>query len=222
MKRSLLAFLSVVLVTMAFVSCQENEDIWNPYRNWPARNAQWYAEISDSARTAIAEAKAQYGDQWEEHCEWRRFKTLLKSQDYNTGRITDSICVRILKSGDGEVSPVWTDTVRLDFRGWLMPATYRLYNSQNQEVDSLMQEVFSQSYYGVFDEHTAAPQLMALGSTVEGYSTALQYMVAGDDWLVYMPHELAYGTTANGVIPAYSTLLFRIHLRIRKLPEIRI
>jgi len=209
----LLAFFPVMVGTM--VSCSENDDTWDPYQNWAERNAQWYATITDSARTAIAQAKAQYGDQWEDHCEWRRYKTLLKSQSYDTGLYTDSICVHIIKRGtrgEGVVSPVWTDTVRLDFRGWLMPSTYRLYNDNNVEVDSVMQEVFSQSYYGVFDEHTAAPQLMALGSTVEGFSTALQYMVPGDDWLVYVPSNMAYGSTANDAIPAYSTLLFRLYL----------
>lgn len=206
--------LSIVTITsiVTICSCSESDDTLDPYHNWPARNAEWYAQITDSARTAIAQAKAQYGDAWEEHCEWRRYKTLLKAQDYDTGLYTDSICVHIVKSGDGVLSPVWTDTVRLDFRGWLMPATYRVYNDKNEEVDSVMQEVFSQSYYGVFDEHTAAPQLMALGSTVEGFSTALQYMVPGDDWLVYVPQQMAYGSTASDAIPAYSTLLFRIYL----------
>lgn len=214
MKNLLKSILSIVTIVsvVAICSCSESSE-YTPYSNWKARNAAWYAQITDSARTAIAQAKAQYGDLWEEHCEWRRYKTLLKAQDYDTGLYTDSICVRIVQSGEkGQYSPVWTDTVRLDFRGWLMPATYHLYNSDNQEVDSVMQEVFSQSYYGVFDEHTAAPQLMALGSTVEGFSTALQYMVPGDDWLVYVPQQMAYGSTASDAIPAYSTLLFRLHL----------
>ncbi len=207
-----LLFLLLPLALGALTSCSENDDTWDPYYNWEARNAQWYAEITDSARTAIAQAKAQYGDQWEDHCDWRRYKSLLKAQDYDTGLYTDSICVRIVKRGDGEVSPVWSDTVRLNFRGWLMPTTYRLYNTENVEVDSLMQEVFSQSYYGVFDGQTAAPQLMALGSTVEGFSTALQYMVPGDDWMVYVPSGMAYGSTSSDAIPAYSTLLFRLNL----------
>ena len=49
-------------------------------------------------------------------------------------------------------------------------------------------------------------------SFTEGFGTALQYMVPGDDWMVYIPSELAYGSTASSAIPAYSTLLFRIHM----------
>ncbi len=208
-----LASLALALCgAVAAVSCSESDDTWDPYYDWQERNAQWFEEITDSARTAIAEAQSLYGDDWEEHCDWRRYKSLLKAQDYDTGKATDSICVHILARGDGDVSPVWTDTVRLNFRAWLMPTTYRLYNDDNVEVDSVMQEVFSQSYYGPYDESTAAPQLTSLGSLIEGFNTALQYMVEGDDWNVYIPQELAYGSNSSSAVPAYSTLLFRINL----------
>ncbi len=193
-------------------SCSESDDTWNPYFDWKTRNEQWFAEITDSARTAIAEAQALYGDEWEDYCDWRRYKTLLKAQDYDTGNAADSICVHILARGEGEVSPTWTDTVRVNYRAWLMPTTYHIYNDDNVEVDSVMQEVISQSYYGPFDEETAAPQLASLGSFIEGFSTALQYMVEGDDWNVYIPQELAYGSFENTSVPAYSTLLFRVNL----------
>ncbi len=212
---SLKHFVPAMLVLLAgawVVSCSENDDTWDPYYNWRERNEQWFAEITDSACTAIAEAQALYGDEWEDHCDWRRYKTLLKAQDYDTGKATDSICVHILERGEGELSPKWTDTVRVNFRAWLMPSTYRIYNADNVEVDSVMQEVFSQSYYGPFDAETAAPQLVSLGSLIEGFSTALQYMVEGDDWNVYIPQELAYGSSASSSIPVYSTLLFRINL----------
>lgn len=213
MKIHLIWFLLLPLLGLSLASCGEKEEEWDPYYNWQGRNAQWFADVTDSARTAIAQAQAQYGDAWEDHCEWRRYKTLLKDQGRNTGLPTDSICVRIVKRGDStSPSPVWSDTVRLSFRGWLMPTTYKLYNAQNQEVDSLRQEVFSQTYYGTFDEATAAPQKASIPSTVEGFSTALQYMHVGDDWYVYMPQQMGYGSTATGSIPAYSTLLFRIHL----------
>ncbi len=208
MKKSLWAIVAPLLL----LACSESTDEWDPYYDWQARNAAWYLTITDSARTAIAEAKALYGDEWEDHCEWRQIKSLLKAQDYDTGNYTDSICVRIVARGTGTVSPVWTDTVRVNFRAWLMPSTYKVYNADNVEVDSLMQEIFSQSYYGEFSNETAAPQLLSLGSTIEGYSTALQYMVEGDDWMVYIPQELAYGETSSDAVPAYSTLLFRLNL----------
>ena len=53
---------------------------------------------------------------------------------------------------------------------------------------------------------------MSVSGTVEGYCTALQYMVEGDDWLVYIPEKLAYAEKESSVIPAYSTLLFRLKM----------
>lgn len=210
MKKRLLPL--ILLLTLGFAACSENEDEYDPYTNWPARNDQWFATITDSARTAIAEAKAQWGDRWEEHCEWRQYKSLLKSQDYDSGRYTDSICVHILQRGEGTYSPTFSDTVRLNLRGWLMPATYKRYNADRVEVDSVLQKVFTENYSGAYNPAMAAPSLMAVGSTIEGFSTALQYMVEGDDWLVYIPQNLAYGNSASAAIPAYSTLQFRLSM----------
>ena len=205
----------LMALAIGMTSCSESDDTWDPYQNWQKRNAEWYEQIADSARTAIAEAKAAYGDDWQEHCEWRMYKSLLKAQDYDSGLTTDSICVHILSSGehagDEAYMPAYNDTVRLNFRGWIMPTVDKIY-SQGEEVDSLIQYVFTQTYYGVFNPETAAAQLMATNSTIEGYSTAIQYMTPGDDWLVYIPQQLGYGSSASGTIPAYSTLLFRLYL----------
>ncbi|MBR4527895.1 MAG: hypothetical protein IKO71_05505, partial [Bacteroidaceae bacterium] len=67
---------------MILASCSEKEDVWDPYYNWQARNTKWFLEIADSARIAIAQAKAAYGDEWEYHCDWRMYKSLMRSADY--------------------------------------------------------------------------------------------------------------------------------------------
>ena len=46
-------------------SCEETTEQWDPYENWQVRNIAWFASVADSARTAISQAKAQYGDEWE-------------------------------------------------------------------------------------------------------------------------------------------------------------
>lgn len=204
------------LLSLLFVaSCSDEEQEYDPYYNWQARNTEWFMSAVDSARTAIADAKAQYGDDWEKHCDWRMYKSLQQSKTYNSGDVTDSICVHILKHDTtlaNPVSPKWNDTIRISYRGWLMPSTYKVYNSNEQMVDSVMQEVFDQSYYGPFDAEKAMPRLSTVSLFVDGFHTALQYMVADDNWLVYIPYQLAYGTTTHGTIPGYSTLLFQIHM----------
>ncbi len=210
--KHLFSSLLVLSLAAALAACSEDEPDYDPYYNWQARNEAWFRSAADSARTAIRAAKAQYGEEWEDYCQWRMLKRLDQAQDYNTGRVDDSICVRIISHGTGDYTPTWSDSVRINFRGWMMPTTYRLYNDRGQEVDSLRQFVFTQSYFGPFDAQTAAPQLGPVSSFVPGFSTALQYMVEGDDWMVYVPARLAYDATAKDDVPAYSTLVWRVHM----------
>jgi len=199
-----------VLSVLLLASCKDSYEDNDPHYNWKERNAQWFAEIYDAAQTSISEAKAQYpeGNDWEDHCDWRIYKTLLKSQEVQ-GATTDYIVCKINERGDGDWSPAYTDSVRLYYRGWIMDENYPA------SKDNL--KVFSQTYYGDFDKTTAAPIAMPVTATVEGFMTAIQYMVKGDDWYVYIPQELAYKETSSGAIPAYSTLLFRLQIeRVHK------
>lgn len=204
MKKVLLLIVPLLLLA----SCKDSEAESNVRQNWPERNVQWFAEVYDAARAEIETAKAQYGNDWEEHCNWRVYKTLLKSQDVQ-GPPSDYVVCKINKKGDGDWSPAYTDSVRLYYRGWIMDDNYPA-SKDNMTV-------FSQTYYGDFDLATAAPVAMAASALVEGFTTAIQYMVKGDDWSVYIPSELAYGAKASDAIPAYSTLLFRIRVeRVHK------
>ena len=103
-------------------------------------------------------------------------------------------------------SPAYTDSVRLYYRAWIM--------DENYPVSKTNMTVFSQSYYGDFDRTTAAPIAMPVTSTVEGFMTAIQYMVKGDEWDVYIPQQLAYKETESEAVPAYSTLLYRIRIEL--------
>ena len=204
MKKVLLLIVPLVLLA----SCKDSEAESNVRQNWPERNVQWFAEVYDAARAEIETAKAQYGNDWEKHCNWRVYKTLLKSQDVQ-GPPTDYVVCKINEKGDGDWSPAYTDSVRLYYRGWIM--------DDNYPVSKDNMTVFSQTYYGDFNPATAAPVAMAASALVEGFTTAIQYMVEGDDWSVYIPSELAYGAKASDAIPAYSTLLFRIRVeRVHK------
>ena len=203
--QSLLRLLLPAVVVLLASSCKDTDETFDPYYDWQQRNATWFAEIYDEAQQAISDAKAQYpaGNDWEDHCPWRLYKTLLKSQDLQ-GATTDYIVCHINERGTGTWSPAYTDSVRLYYRGWIMDENY----PESKENLS----VFSQTYFGDFDKATAAPLAMPVISTVEGFQTAIQYMVEGDDWNVYIPQQLAYGATSSDAIPAYSTLLFRLRL----------
>jgi len=202
-----LSLLFASLLVLASCSESETED---PRYDWQARNAQWFAEVYDTATKAIAEAQAQYpdGNEWEQKCDWRVYKTLLKSQDVQ-GPATDYIVCKVIDRGKGYGlwSAAYTDSIRLYYRGWLM--------DDNYPTSKTNLTVFSQTYFGeTLDPNTSAPIAMAVSGTVEGFMTAVQYMVKGDEWDVYIPQELGYKGEASGVIPAYSTLLYRIRIEL--------
>lgn len=199
---------------LLLASCKGSDEEYDPRHDWQARNAQWFAEMYDTAKAAIAEAKAQYpnGNEWEKHCDWRLYRTLLKSQDVE-GPATDYIVCKVNRHGrehfpaDDLWSAAYTDSVRLYYRGWLM--------DDNYPESKTNMTVFSQTYFGAeLDTTTAAPIAMPVTSTVEGFMTAIQYMVKGDDWDVYVPQELAYQEQASDAIPAYSTLLYRMRIEL--------
>ncbi len=198
----------ILLAALGFVSCDELDSTWDPYHNWKERNAQWFEQVADTARQAISQAKAKYGSAWEDHCDWRMYKTLKKSQGFNTGKLTDSICVKIVDRGEGTLLANYNDSVRLSFRGWLMNTQYD--NGDGQLFSE--SHVFTQTYYGDYNPATASPSVSPVSAMIEGFQTALQYMPAGADWYVYIPQELAYGKKSEKEIPAYSTLLFRINM----------
>lgn len=204
-----------LLVMLCFCSCKDEvAATFNPYTNWAARNDAWFRQVCEQARQSIADpdSVAKYGDSiWRnEKCDWRMYKSLLKSASFDSQLLTDSICVHIIERGTdaGAYKPTYSDSVRLHFAGWLLETTYRTYDNR----DTVYQKSFTKSYQGEFDPELAAPQLMSVSSTVPGFCTALQYMQEGDTWDVYIPQNLGYGSSSNASIPAYSTLLFRINM----------
>ena len=90
-----------------------------------------------------------------------------------------------------------------------MPSEYISEDNVTKETKSV---VFSQSYYGDFNPAIAIPLQMYVGATTEGFQTALQYMVEGDLWYVYVPQQLAYKGETSDAVPAYSTLKFLINI----------
>lgn len=202
----------VFLFLLTFSACSADTSDYDPYHHWQSRNLAWFKQVADSAHTAIATAQGQYGNAWEEHCAWRAIKSLRRSPSYQSGNVEDSIFVHIVERGTGTYSPIASDTVKINFRGTLMPTV--------DEDGNPVETIFAQTYYGGFDPATAAPQTASVDAFTEGFETALQYMVVGDDWLVYIPQAQLYGSSAQGVIPAYSAACFRINL-VKVLPQRR-
>ena len=62
-----------------------------------------------------------------------------------------------------------------------------------------------------YDRGEAA--VFVIDQVIEGWTEILKKMTPGDEWLVYIPAELAYGDTSpTAAIPASSDLVFKIRL----------
>jgi len=66
--------------------------------------------------------------------------------------------------------------------------------------------VFDSSY------ERGQPAAMPLKGLVKGWQEALQLMRPGDEWILYVPPELGYGSEGQGPIPPGAALIFRIEL----------
>ena len=124
---------------------------------------------------------------------------------------TDCILVEVLESGTGTASPYYNDSVDIHYEGRLIPSP--------SYADGYP---FDKSYSGVYDPDVTQPCRFTSSSGalyaprpadfIKGFSTALQHMHKGDRWRVTIPYQLGYGSSDQGSIPAYSTLIFDIRL----------
>ena len=88
----------LLLPMLGLASCEDNVGNEAEYVDWKATNDKAFAQRMAEARTAIAEAKSAYGDQWMDHCAWRMYRTYAQDESV-AGIAADSICVRVIASG---------------------------------------------------------------------------------------------------------------------------
>ena len=190
-------------------ACEDNAgdtDTGEFTHQWQQRNAAYFTERMAEAKAAVAQAQATYGEDWQAHCEWRVFRSYAKLYE-GAVKPTDSICCRIVERGTGTVSPLYTDSIRVNYVGRLIPT--ESYTAGRVFDHSGLYE--SDDY--VFNPAFSVPTKLGVSNLVEGYTTAVQHMVVGDRWLVYIPQELGYQGTSSGVLPPYSTLTFDMQLK---------
>ena len=182
--RILLTFTLSVL--LGLTSCEENTEV-GEFDNWQQRNTQFVDSIA-----AVARANT-YGD-------WKIF--LVEGLDTAKQWSNDYyVYCHVLEEGNGTEHPLFTDSVVVNYSGRLMPsATY---------PDGFK---FDSSYTGELNPSFNVPVGMPLSGTVPGFYTAIQHMVDGDIWKVYIPYVLGYGAAGSSSIPGYSTLVFDINL----------
>ncbi|WP_270711659.1 FKBP-type peptidyl-prolyl cis-trans isomerase [Phocaeicola coprophilus] len=91
---------------------------------------------------------------------------------------------KVITEGKGEV-PTAESRVKVNYKGTLIDGT---------EFDAREGMTFS------------------AGHVIKGWTEALTMMPVGSKWELYVPQELAYGSSATGKIKPFSTLIFEIEL----------
>ena len=98
-----------------------------------------------------------------------------------------------------ESRPNYSSTVIVDYKLYLI-TSYGGYNTGN-----LLQEGTNSSF--------------SLQNVVSGFAEGLHLMHVHDDFMLYIPYNLGYGSEAVGTegyfgfIPPYSTLIYQVHLK---------
>lgn len=184
----LMAFAGIISMT----SCSENDDTEDEYENWAEKNETYFNNIY-----AKAEAAINSGDD-----SWKIIRTYSKDSISAKAK-TDFIVAHVETVGTGTESPIYTDTVRIHYRGRLIPT--KSYSDGKQ---------FDTSWTGDYNPKTMRPSGAYASNYELGRTTALMNMHKGDRWTVYIPYTLGYGVSANTTygIRGYSTLIFDLTL----------
>lgn len=184
--------LCLCAVIFSLTSCSESDDTPEEYPDWKNYNEAFVGHLATDS----------VGHGWERIVNFSYVQGM-------EGVPSDYIYVKRLRHGTGTVRPIYTDSVYVHYQGRLLPST--TYKTGY---------IFDQSWMSgtQLDESINSPSKFLVSSMLDGFTTALQNMVEGDRWLVYIPYQLGYGSHCVGYngsyagLPdtEYSTLLFDI------------
>ena len=196
----------LMMAVFALASCSEDDNSYDAYANWQQRNEQAFTDTLAYAK------KMGEGNGWYVFRNWS-LTNQTPNKDVNgveaslTYNDYDYIIVHVLEKGEGSGCPMYTDSVKVSYRGSLLETT-------DKDGNVNAGYVFDKNFEGTYNKSTAQLSSFAVSNLVDGFTTALLNMHIGDHWMVYIPYQLGYGSTdySSGNIPAYSMLRFEIVL----------
>lgn len=188
MKKQKTIAIFVALLSLCMFSCSEEDSNEGEFDNWKERNETYFNNLYNKAKGSTTGT-------WRTYHTWTKEAAAATSPD-------DYIVVEVLKEGTGTESPLYSDEVKIHYRGNLMPSANFPQGFQ-----------FDSSWYGEYNLEAMVPSTSSVAGFVNGFATAIQKMHVGDRWRVYIPYALGYkNSTSNASIPAYSTLVFDVTL----------
>ena len=200
MKRFFTLSLLWAATLTVFCSCSETHKA-DEYSNWEERNSDYIEQIAQEC--AVFRNQGVTVDNAQENQMFRLLSYKLDPSKEEWGNNSYVYC-RVIKNGTGNESPLFTDSVYLNYRLRLIPT--------DNYPDG---QVMDQSYKTAkLNPDLNIPAALRVSSCVSGISTVLMHMNCGDIWRVYVPQELGYGNNkrSGSSIPDYSTLIFDINL----------
>jgi peptidylprolyl isomerase/FKBP-type peptidyl-prolyl cis-trans isomerase FklB len=127
-----------------------------------------------------------------------------------------SIYYKVLEKGNGTKPVYYTSAVSIYYKGFFVAA--------DAAKGIAKGTVFQQK---IFDDGTPYMVLVNSSTLLEGVRVALQHMVKGDKWEIWIPYQLGHGTSdavdyyllgssgtdaSVSTIPGYSTLVYELEV----------
>lgn len=206
-------FWLLTLPLLLLAACEENvhnED--TKYADWQPRNDTFITQKRTEAKAAIAAAKAQWGEDWEEHCAWRLLRDYSVT-DATAPELVDTVCVEIVERGTGSGCPLYSDEVQVNYLKRLMPTVEHPEGKvvEHSGMTIRPEDVFNTLSAATITKVVSDDNTTAIHTTT-GETTAFMQMHIGDRWKLYIPSRLAYGASSSTTIPAHSAIIVEVRL----------
>ena len=175
---------SLVLLTLAFVSCSETEEV-GKYDNWRARNEAYIDSLANVYATASGRGGLERIEMLTARGNYIYYKEIEKAPAANTD------------------SPKYTDYVKVYYKGTNILGEYFDGNFKGDNP------VVNEENPSEGDSPTS---IFQVSGVITGWGEVLQRMKVGGRWKVYIAWEYAYGSSGTTGILGYSALVFDITL----------
>lgn len=153
----------------------------------------------------------------------KAFQAKANDPDYIQMKIAGAgdyfVYAKKLQEGKKPAIPIYYNSrVKVYYKGWLANSTPDDYFDKCEFEDGSPAKFAVSSYSANYHQYNNPNGYSA---PISGWTIALQNMVVGEKWEVWIPYQLAYGTSdrkdsaGNVSIPAYSTLVFEIEVMER-------
>ncbi len=185
--------LASLLFAVSLVSCSDDSEDDYEWANWQSKNDTYWTDLYAQAQQNIAAGDTT----WKIIPCW----TLANQKPFDSSITltydpTDYIIVHVVDSGTDPTSPMLTDSVRIHYLGRMIPSpTY---------TDGYIFDA-SYNYNEPYNLSTMRPMDAVAGVFIKGFTTALLNMHRGDRWTVYVPYNLAYGSSTPSTSTSSST-----------------